>query len=608
MRLIFYIFLISQLLNFLGVFAEKVKEDLYGSNSVKWEKVEENKSKSLKKIIWKSYKNDEFYFGNEKQQQGSITNRTNSSKEERISESLKNLGSSITEIEPYLPLNNFLEKGNFQTSVRWKSSFEGGASGGTGQQIPSFIFDYGISDSSLITINFSEADDKLYNKINGQKVDYHWQNYAFSFKKKILNNNENSFVISIVPTLEYWRHASGSKDSKSIYNQKDSLESRDRFDNLIGSLSLPISKKLNDNFTALIVPGVIFLPEKLGSKGIGKNAYGNNFYIGSGIVLDIAKDFNFLASYTSPLGPGNNYFDKDLNYSRKPIYSIGLGWDVNSKIGIEGKITNSFGASPSTGLLTIPSDNKPLYSANISYKPHGEDTYLNPLNERDKLISNGGITVNNALIPRFGTSQIKFNYDSKGNLFSSYGYSLSNIFKLELINIGSFNEVNISGNKNSNLYSTYLDDSNLNFRLGGKLLIFSPQKNDLYWVSLRSSVGRNNDTNQGYLFSEFINTFRVNNWLTLNVSPKYFFSGVESFGGIGFSSYINLFDNLMLIPEINTSFKNDSDMNSTLALRYSFTPEKSLDLYYSNAVGVQDIGQFLKDKDYRLGIKLNFLL
>ena len=83
---------------------------------------------------------------------------------------------------------------------------------------------------------------------------------------------------------------------------------------------MPISKKLNESFTTLIVPGVTFLPEKLGSKGIGKNAYGNNFYIGSGIVLDMAKDFNFLASYTSPLGPGNNYFDKDLNYSRKPIY------------------------------------------------------------------------------------------------------------------------------------------------------------------------------------------------------------------------------------------------------------------------------------------------
>ncbi len=607
MKLVFYLFLISQFLNFIGVFAEKVREDSSGLNLINWEKVKENNSEPEKQIIWRSYKNDESYFENKKQK-SSVKSRTYSSSEEKIFESIKYSGFFNTEIEPFLPFNNFLKKGNFQTSVRWKSSFEGGASGGIGQQIPSFIFDYGISDSSLMTINFAEADDQLYSPINGQNVNYHWQNYAFSFKKKLLNNNENSFLISIVPTLEYWRHASGSRDSKSIYNQKDSLNGRDRFDNLIGSLSLPVSKKLNENFTALIVPGVTFLPEKLGSKGIGKNAYGNNFYIGSGINLDMAKDVNFLASYTSPLGPGNNYFDKDLNYSRKPIYSIGLGWNINSKIGFEGKITNSFGATPSTGLLTIPSDNQPLYSANITYKPYGEDTYLTPLNERDKLISTGGITVNNALMPRGGSSLINFNYDNKGNLFGSYGYSLSNIFKLELVNIGSFNDVKLSGDKNSNLYSTYLDDSNLNFRLGGKLLIFSPQKNDFYWMSLRSSVGRNNDTNQGYLFTEFINTFRLNNWLVFNISPKYLFSGIESFGGIGFSSYINLSDNLMIIPEINTSIKNDSEINSTLALRYSFSAEKSLDLYYSNALGVQDIGQLLKDKEYRLGIKLNFLL
>ena len=63
----------------------------------------------------------------------------------------------------------------------------------------------------------------------------------------------------------------------------------------------------------------------------------------------------------------------------------------------------------------------------------------------------------------------------------------------------------------------------------------------------------------------------------------------------------------MLIPDMNSSFRKDSDLNSTLALRYSFSPAKSLDLYYSNAAGVQDIRQLLKDKEYRFGIKLNFL-
>jgi len=607
MRLIFYLFLISQLFNFIGVFADNLREDSSGLNSINWEKLEENKSTSLKKIIWRSYKNDESYFENKKQQ-SSIIKNTNSSKAERISESTRKSAFFLSEIEPFLPLNNFLDYGDFQTSVRWKSSFQGGSSGGTGQQNPSFVFDYGISDNALMTIYFSEADDNLYNLIDGQKVNYHWQNYAFSFKKELLNDNENSLGISIVPTLEYWSHSSGSKDSKSIYNQQDSLEGKDKFDNFIGSLSLPISKKLSENLTTLIVPGITFLPEKLGSKGIGKNAYGNNFYIGSGLVFDVAEDLNLLFSYTTPLGPGDNHFDKDLNYTRKSIYSFGLGWDINPQIGIEGKITNSYGSSPSTGLLTIPSDNLPLYSANVTYRPYGKDTLLTALNERDKSISNGGITVNNALIPKAGTSQVNFNYDEGGTMFGFYGYSLSNIFQVELLNIGSFDGLIFGGGKNSNLYSTYLSDNNFNFRLGGKMLLFSPQKNDLYWVSLRASVGRNNDTNQGYVFSEFINTFRVNNWIAFNVSPKYFFSGIESFGGIGFSSYINLFDNLMLIPEINTSFKNNSDLNSTLALRYSFSPEKSLDLYYSNAAGVQDIGQLLKVKDYRLGLKFNFLL
>ena len=72
MKSIFFILLFSQLLNFLGVFAEKVKEDSSGMNSVIWEKVEENKSKPLKKIIWKSYKRDENYFKNENKEGFSV--------------------------------------------------------------------------------------------------------------------------------------------------------------------------------------------------------------------------------------------------------------------------------------------------------------------------------------------------------------------------------------------------------------------------------------------------------------------------------------------------------------------------------------------------------
>ena len=606
MRIIFSILILSQILNFISVFADKVKKDSSNSEKINWEKLKDNNLNNLEKIIWKSYQGDDSYF-QEKSEENVTVNETKNSIEINKFESLRRSTNTLTEIEPFLPLNNFLDSEKFQILVRWKSSFDGGASGGTGQQNPSFIFDYGISDSSLLSIYVSGADDDLYNLVGDQKVNYYWQSYALSLKKRLIDENEFNFGLSIATTLEYWRQASGSEKSKSIYNQRDNSSGKDKFENIVGSISLPLSKNVNNNLNLFIVPGITFLPDRLGRNGIGKNSYGTNFYIGSGFVLNISENINILLSYTNPLGPGNNYFDNKLNFSRKSIYSFGLGWSLNPKILIEGKITNSYGASPSTGLLTIPSDNLPLYSANIIYRPYEQDTLLSPLKKSDRLISYGGITVNNALIPKEGTNQININYDSEGNLFGSYGYSLSNIFQIELINIGSFKTSNLRGNHNQNLYSTYLTDNNINYRFGGKILILSPQKEDSFWLSLKTSVGRNDENNQGYLFSELMSTFRFNDRLAFNLNPKYFFSGMKSFGALGVSNYINLFDNLLLIPEINTTFKEYSDFNSSLALRYSFNKGKSIDFYYSNAAGIQDIGQLFEDKKYRFGIKFNFL-
>ena len=53
--------------------------------------------------------------------------------------------------------------------------------------------------------------------------------------------------------------------------------------------------------------------------------------------------------------------------------------------------------------------------------------------------------------------------------------------------------------------------------------------------------------------------------------------------------------------------QNNLDFNYSLGLRYSYISGKSIDLYYSNVVGIQDIGQLLEDKEYHLGFKLNFL-
>ncbi len=606
MRFIFYLFIFSQLLNFVSLFADQDTKDSSKLKQIKWQKIQENNSNNLKKIIWKSYKDDESYF-KKKIKESSVIKKLKNIREENNYKYQRKSLRSIVEIEPYLPLNNFLDYGDFQTSVKWKSAFSGGAAGGTGNQNYAIKFDYGLSDDSLLSIYLSEADDPLYKLIDGEIIPNNWASVALSYKKKIFEsgNLKNSF--SFANSLEYWVISSGSDDKKSIYNEIDNAVGLDRYEKFIYSFSIPFSRALNNKTKISIAPGATFIPDTLGNKNIGKNFYGNNYFLASAFNFDFSTNVQLIGSYTFIFGPGNNSFDENLLFERKSIYSYGFNWDVNPIIGIEGKITNGFGSTPATSLLTIPSANKPLYYIGGNYRAFENDTKFFPLERENKLLLFGGLTVENALFPERGESQVSFNYDEKGNLFAFYGYSLSNIFQIELRS-GSFNDVDLNNSKSSTLQNTFLNENTFNYRFGGKLLILSPQKNDLFWMTLRTSVGRNEGLNhKGYIFTELINTFRLNERIAFNISPKYFFSGVESFGGLGVSTYINLFDNLQFIPEINTSLKNDSDSNSTLALRYSYSPRTSADLYYSNASGIQDIGQFLKDKKFRIGIKLNFL-
>ena len=607
MRLVFYIFIFAQFLNFLAAFAEKIKNDSSKFNSIKWEKVKENEGKPLKKIIWKSYKDDESYFKNKNLENNSENTFNNNQKLDTDLVNKQEKKKKILQIEPHIPLNNYLNSGEFSFSSYWKSPFNGGVGGGTGHQNISLQLDYGLSDDSLLSIYLSESDDPLYNLIEGKLIPNYWGSAAFGYKKRIFESDNKRNTISLAGSLEYWNVSSGSGIKKSIYNEIDNSLGHERYDKFIYSFSLPFAKNLNNKTKISIVPGATFIPHKLGDKNIGKNFYGNNSFLASGLNYDFTDKIQLIGSYTYLFGPGNNSFDKNLKYHRNSIYSYGINWDVNPIIGFEGKITNGYGSTPSTSLLTIPSDNKPLYYLGGKYTPFSEDTKFIPLEEKNESLLFGGVINHNALFPQKGGSQISLNYDDKGNLFAFYGYSLSNLFQLEL-STGSFNDVNLFKHSKSSLQKKYLNNDTYNYRFGGKLLIFSPQKNDLFWTALRTSVGRNEGSNhQGYAFAELINTLRVNDFISLNVSPKYFFSGGESFGGLGVSSYINILDNLQFIPEINTSFKNDSDLNSSLALRYSYAQMKSVDFYYSNAAGIHDIGNILQDNEYRFGIKLNFL-
>ena len=393
---------------------------------------------------------------------------------------------------------------------------------------------------------------------------------------------------------------------KSMFNQIDDKKGFDRFTEIVPSFLLPLAENLIQ-VQHLKVPGFVLLLEKLGDKSINSNFYGNSLYLASGLDYVFSDEITLSSSYTYLFGPGNNYFDKNLKFSKKPIYSFGVNWNVNPVIGFEGKVTNGYGATPATGLLTIPSANEVLYYVGASYKPYLRDTYLPPLKNENQLLKFGGLSVDNSILPRKGQNSINIDYDPSGSLFGSYSYSLSNIFQLNLINAGSFKAKDNVFNKSSDLTANYLGENNFNYRVGGRLLLFSPEKNDLIWLSSRVSLGRDLDSRKGYIYTDFTGTMKLKNWLAININPKYIFSGVGNLGAIGFSKNINLLNNLQFIAETNLGITKNTSDNTTYSLRYAYSPTKSIDIFATNAVSFQDMGTMLSVKDYKYGIRMNYV-
>ena len=215
----------------------------------------------------------------------------------------------------------------------------------------------------------------------------------------------------------------------------------------------------------------------------------------------------------------------------------------------------------------------------------------------------GGLTVDNSILLRSGESNMNFDYDSLGNLLGSYSYSFSNIFQLNLINAGNFRVKNNAIRKNSELTNIFLGDNNLHYRVGGKLLFFSPESSDLLSISSRVSFGSELNSRQSYTYTDFTNTIKLNNWISFNISPKYIFSGVGNLGAIGLSNKLRLSNKLQFISETNLGITKDSSDNSSFSLRFSYSPANSIDLFATNSVGFQDIGTMLSTKNYKFGIK-----
>ena len=85
---------------------------------------------------------------------------------------------------------------------------------------------------------------------------------------------------------------------------------------------------------------------------------------------------------------------------------------------------------------------------------------------------------------------------------------------------------------------------------------------------IKISVGRNqkNNRKQGFVFGEFLNTFKLSDSMILDASPKIFWSSFSTLKSLGLGVNYKVSDNVAIIPEINIPIDKKSEFNYTFQL------------------------------------------
>ena len=504
-----------------------------------------------------------------------------------------------------VPTALFLEPERWRFSATQVSPF--GSATGTGNQNYAVSLDVGLSESFQLSAYYSQADDPLNAPLNGFSVApaNFWESYAAAARWRLFKNKHLSIAAN--GSLEIWNVGSGGDDSfartgddasPNIFNNSGQ---RVFTSNLVGSLTLPLSWQATDQLQLSVVPGVSWLPANQGAgQGGSGSFYGTTPYLAAGLLWQANQHLGLTATFAQPIGSGSNSFNADLDFSRVPIYSAGLNWDLNPRIGLRGQLTNGFGATPATALLALPSDNRLGYSASFVFTPDGPDTPQRPLTKRQRSLAKGGLTVNSALVPPDDSSELWANADESGNVNGFVGYSLSNIFQLQVIG-GLSNDVP----QTTPQARLFANDGARNLRIGGKAVFFSPLRGAPFWGGGRITLGRNldlaNTTGQGYVFAETMATWEATQRLALSINPKIAQVGSGNLWGVGLSSNIQLAPRWELVPECNVVVNNLAQSNGTLGLRWHATDNMAIEAYGSTAASIIDIGQLLSAKRVRWG-------
>ena len=487
---------------------------------------------------------------------------------------------------------NQLSAGSIQLSTGFHQTISSDVDG-TGNQLYYGAVEWGINDDLQIAFTGEFYDDPPAQAIDGELPDITWLSLAPSIKYRLVN--EEHFSLGVQGSVELLSLSS------SLLDTDDSDE------RVIGSLHLPMTYTMSPKFQFHLTPGVAFFPASINDVEF----YDTVFLLGGGFSWQPSERWLVFSTLNLPLGPGGNTIDDDQSIDRQLVWTVGTRYTVTPKVGVDLYGTNGFGVTPATGILSfIPEGDEPLIGLRLNYTPDLGSGYRSsfrqtqpvPLSERDRHLLIDGFTLTTANTLEPGTVALTGGFGTNDSYNVSVAYSPDQELQIEaaLDQFGSDDDVS-------------LDDSagdNLKYMLGVRIRLLNQFQGDPLSLGVRILGGRDTgERNQiGILFAEVPVTYQVNSRAALFFNPRLAaFSDTVRFG-VGLGLNYEIARGLQLIGEV-TPVVDDEPTVWAVGTRYQVPRSSiSLELYATNAIGRNGLGNLAGESGARLGFNINWVI
>jgi hypothetical protein len=474
---------------------------------------------------------------------------------------------------------------------------------GTGLQTYQVDIDWGVTDNLQLGFTGDIFDDFAKCETKGNCGDLTTVTYGTKLKYRLIN--EERWAVGVMGTAQLL-HISADP---GIFDNPPPNSSKKQFFTVrpVGALQFPTTYKVSRTLQLHLTPGIVFFPDTIK----GADFFGTFFNIGTGFSWQTSERLNLFANVQAPLGPGGNTFNsKDRSISKQLLWTVGLDYALNPRMGTEIYATNSYGTTPTTGLLAFLPDGDELqvgirfkhvidfgqgYAANFENRPQP------PLSYRDQTLLFDGFTLATAQTLPTGKFQVRGGLGTNGSSSFALAYGLTNDSQLEL-NVDQFGAGDRIPEK---------DLPGSGVKIGGamKLKFLDQARGDLLSLSFKlagiSETTRQNGSIKGTLFTEFPIAYQLSPQTSISINPKAGFFGKTSRIGVGIGVNQALSNKLQLIGEYTPVFDGGRDVWST-GLRFLPSASLAFDVFATNAIGQSGLGTVTGEPDTSVGFSLNW--